>query len=138
MLDSHGQISIRTEGPIIHVVARGGFNLDGCQRYIELVRPIIEAMGEQPFAMLIDNRELEGGTPEAYAELDRFNLWINARPLAAKARVVRLELLSRIMEQRLPATRQQILREFTDMAEARAWIDQALQQAQQGARATGR
>ena len=136
MFESHGHTEVRADGPIIHVVARGRFNLDGCRRFVQLVGEAVEQQGHRPFAMLIDNLRFEGGTPEAYAELDRFNSWLNTRPLVAKAMLLRSEMLSRIMDRLTPSRREQNIREFTSETEALAWLQTQLAGDQTGA-ATG-
>lgn len=132
MFESHGQTEVTTQDALIRVLARGRFNLDGCRRFIELVGQAVEQQGDRPFVMLIDNLQFEGGTPEAYRELDVFNAWLNTRPLVAKAMLLRSEMLSQIMNRLAPSRRQQNIREFADEDSAMAWLQAELQAAASG------
>jgi hypothetical protein len=126
LFDSHGHTEVSIEGRLILVVAVGRFNLDGCRRFCSLVGDAVDAQGEQPFAMLIDNLRFEGGTPDAYRELDSFNEWLNSRPMVAKAMLIRSEMLIRIMDRLTPSRRRQNIREFSDHAQAMAWLQAQL------------
>lgn len=126
MFESHGHTSVSVDGAHISVIARGLFNLDGCQQFVTLVGDAVRSLGEQPFTMLIDNLEFEGGTPEAYRELDRFNAWLNTRPLVAKAMLRRSETLMQIMNTLAPSRQKQNIRDFADRDEAEAWLREQL------------
>lgn len=122
MFDQHGKTEVRVRASIIHVVAAGRFNLDGCERFCELVGAAVRDMRDQPFAMLINNLDFEGGTPDAYARLDRFNAWLNTRPLVAKGMVVKSDVLLAIMDQLVPSRRQQNIRGFDNVDDAESWL----------------
>lgn len=131
MFDSHGTTEVLLDPPLIRVRAAGRFNLAGCERFCERVGAAVREMGESPFGMLIDNLEFEGGTPEAYAELDRFNAWLNTRPMVAKAMIVKSEVLQTIMDQLAPSRRQQNIRCFRESAEGERWLRDQLAAAAQ-------
>lgn len=122
MFDSHGTTEVLLDPPLIRVRAAGRFNLAGCKRFCEKVGAAVREMGESPFGMLIDNLDFEGGTPDAYAELDRFNAWLNTRPMVAKAMVVRSDVLLSIMDQLAPSRRQQNIQGFGTLAEGERWL----------------
>ncbi|GGW73102.1 STAS/SEC14 domain-containing protein [Alteromonas halophila] len=124
MAAGHGVSQVVCDGDIILVTLSGAFNQEGIELYEQKARDAIRAMKGEPFKMLIDDSDVEGGTPEAYAALDRFNQWQNTQPLRAKAFVVKQTLLQRILMKRTPALSSQNTAFFTSKKDALAWLNE--------------
>lgn len=122
MITGHGTIDVELLDNIIVTRYIGLFNQEGLTAEIAKVRKAIDSLGGQPFAILIENDELEGGTPEAYEALNDFNLSLAHLPLVAKATVMKSALKLRIIEERVTARRQQNKQEFTSKEDALAWL----------------
>ncbi|MFD2165120.1 hypothetical protein ACFSJY_02495 [Thalassotalea euphylliae] len=125
-MDEHGEYQVELIGRIISCVLKGSFNKDGCKSYTEAVREKVSQLRGEPFAMLVDDLELEGGTPEAYQELDAYNRWLSTQPIKAKALVINSPMQKDIMLKRAPALKTQNIEFFTDKSLAMAWLTQQL------------
>jgi hypothetical protein len=119
---AHGTIKVEALGNIIVTKYIGMFNLEGLTTELMKLRAAINALDGQPFAILVDNLELEGGTPEAYEALNEFNLSIANLPLVAKATVITSAVKLSIIEARVTARQQQNKLAFTSKAEALEWL----------------
>ena len=125
----HGRFSTTLlENNIISAKLIGSFNERGCFNYTESVKHIVNALNGEPFAMLIDDLELEGGTPEAYQTLQAYNVWLNTQPIIAKAFIVNDRMTKHIILQRLPALLEQKVAFFETHEEAEAWLSLQLYQ----------
>jgi len=69
------------------VLALGNlFNREGVERVLQNVADELESRGDSPWAMLVDVRVWQGGTPDAFASwLASLNAWIDRRQLVAFA-----------------------------------------------------
>lgn len=124
MAAGHGHSHVIRDGNIIRATLEGAFNLEGAGQYEKQARREIGSFNGAPFLMLVDNTEVEGGTPEAYSELDRFNQWQNTQALVAKAIIVTQSLLKEILLQRTPNLSMQNSAFFDNEAEALCWLRQ--------------
>ena len=118
----HGKIDISVEGQIVIARYIGLFNREGVQAELERLKTIITQLPEGPFAMLVDDLKLEGGTPDAYDEVEAFNRWLQDYPMIAKATVVESTVKLKILEARIPSRQQQNSRAFMSMEDAQAWL----------------
>ncbi|MEW9797651.1 STAS/SEC14 domain-containing protein [Alteromonas sp. CYL-A6] len=123
MAAPHGKTVVCTEGSIILTSFHGAFNADGIKEYIEKVKAEIARFAGQPFKMLVDDTDIEGGTPDAYEELNRYNEWLNTQPIVAKAFVVKQSVVKDIVLSRTPALKSQQIAFFHEKAEAIDWLN---------------
>lgn len=128
MAIDHGLSHVVRDGDIIRVTLKGAFNLEGTERYELQARRVINSFNGAPFLMLVDDTEVEGGTPDAYAHLDRFNQWQNTQALVAKAFIVKQSLLKEIIMQRTPQLKLQNTGFFDNEAAAIRWLKQQQQE----------
>ena len=119
---SHGEFSVVLTGSIIESTLAGSFNELGCSGYINAVKDKLKILNGKPFAMLIDDLELEGGTPEAYQLLNEYNQWMSKQPIVAKALIISSQVQKDIILQRSPSLLQQNIEFFTDRAHAMHWL----------------
>ncbi|GMM85078.1 hypothetical protein MTsN2n4_23050 [Pseudoalteromonas sp. MTN2-4] len=125
----HGRFSTTLlENNIISAKLIGSFNERGCFNYTESVKHIVNALNGEPFAMLIDDLELEGGTPEAYQTLQAYNVWLNTQSIIAKAFIVNDRMTKHIILQRSPALLEQKIAFFETHEEAESWLSLQLYQ----------
>lgn len=119
---SHGEFSVVLTGSIIESKLAGSFNELGCSGYINAVKDKLNILAGKPFAMLIDDLELEGGTPEAYQLLNEYNQWMSKQPIVAKAFIISSQVQKDIILQRSPSLLQQNIEFFTDREHAMLWL----------------
>ncbi|WP_286263140.1 hypothetical protein [Thalassotalea atypica] len=122
----HGESFVALADDVIISRLKGSFNEVGCKAYTRKVREIVIELDQAPFAMLIDDLELEGGTPEAYAALDEHNVWINTQHIVAKALLVHSNLQKELTLKHSPALLTQNIEFFMDRQQALDWLKQEL------------
>ena len=123
MILDHGDVSIRVENNIIIVDTKGAFNEYGARKYTEAVKKeVTQRFGQKPFSLLVNIEKIDGGTPEAFAELEKFNQWLNAQSLVAKAMVSTCQTNIRLLEMYSPSRAQQNIRNFGCEKEALSWL----------------
>lgn len=122
MNTGHGIIDIDIDGDIIIARYIGLFNVDGMERELTKLRQAVESIAPAPFAILVDNLSVEGGTPEAYEVLELFNQWLNTQPLVAKATVSESSVKLKIVDERVPSRQLQNQRSFSTLESARRWL----------------
>ncbi|BDX06306.1 hypothetical protein MACH26_18270 [Planctobacterium marinum] len=81
--------------------------------------------------MLVDDIEVEGGTPEAHEELQAYNLWLSQQRIVAKAIVIDNVVTQAIIAQRTPELAQQNTRYFNHIEEASDWLVNSLNRVRQ-------
>lgn len=118
----HGQFDVSTEENIILVKLVGSFNREGTCAYISRVKDVIQGFNGEPFAMMINDLELEGGTPEAYEALNEYNQWLNALPIIAKAFVIDNDAKKHIILANAPAITHQNIAFFKTQEDAISWL----------------
>lgn len=124
---SHGKVDLSLIGErIIYAAFIGSFNEKGVENYAPEIKRIVNSFEKQPFAMLINNLSIEGGTPEAYQRLDEYNQWLNNQPIVAKAFIIDNNVTKQILLARTPALKQQNIAFFETPAEATVWLEQQL------------
>lgn len=120
--DAHGQHFVQREGQVIRVKLSGSFNEAGVCAYAAEVKEIVASLSGQPFAMLIDDLDVEGGTPKAYAALNDYNEWLNQQSVIAKAFVINSLALKDIILQRTPELQRQNIAFFFSYNDAEKWL----------------
>jgi hypothetical protein len=125
-MEEHGEFIVTLNGNVIECMLKGSFNEKGTIAYTSNVKAKVEELDGKPFAMLIDDLALEGGTPKAYAALDEYNQWLMSQALAAKALIVSSFAQKEIMLQQAPTLKKQKIEFFTERKTAVAWLQQQL------------
>ena len=124
----HGEFSISLEGNIIKTKLMGSFNEFGAKRYTEAVIEVVKQLEGKPFAILVNNLELFGGTPEAYQVLEEYNKWVNQQHMLAKAFVFNAAILATIMKNMSPSMKADNIQMFKTLEDAESWLEAVLQQ----------
>lgn len=120
----HGHSEVFLNNNIIVSKMSGAFNKTGIEQYKQKVIQALESLKGEPFAMLVDNTLVEGGTPDAFETLDQFNTWMATQPLIAKAFVYNSAVLKGVMEQRLSSLHSVPTDFFSDYQTALRWLEQ--------------
>lgn len=111
---------------IISAAFIGSFDEIGVKNYAKQIKRLVNTFQNQPFAMLINNLEIEGGTPEAYQALDHYNEWLNQQAIVAKAFIIDNNVTKQILLARTPALKQQNIAFFESPDEASIWLEKQL------------
>ena len=106
----------------------GSFNEFGAKRYTEAVIEVVKQLEGKPFAILVNNLELFGGTPEAYQVLEEYNKWVNQQHMLAKAFVFNAAILATIMKNMSPSMKADNIQMFKTLEDAESWLEAVLQQ----------
>lgn len=123
----HGTCEVALIGErIISAAFIGSFNDKGVQHYANEIKRLVSTFQNQPFAMLINNLEVEGGTPEAYQTLDNYNQWLNQQAIVAKAFIIDNNVTKQILLARTPALKKQNIAFFENPTDATIWLNQQL------------
>ncbi|MCP4597437.1 STAS/SEC14 domain-containing protein [Neptuniibacter sp.] len=123
---SHGTVTASLDKQIIRVTLKGMFNELGAKEYTNTVKKYVLQLESKPFAILINNLEMKGGTPEAYQELESYNRWLNTQNLIAKAMVIESNLHQQMIDHYSPSRKSQNTRSFLTEEEALNWLQQEL------------
>jgi hypothetical protein len=119
---AHGKYTIEVEGNIILLRLFGAFNEQGTKLFTTQMIQTIDALNKKPFCILVNDLEVTGGTPEAYAELERYNQWLNKQKLLAKAMVIKSAVTLAIIDRYAPARQQQNIAVFDNEPDAISWL----------------
>ena len=122
MKSNHGESSISIDDYLITLTIKGVFNQEGVRSLTNELRSIIEKFNGKGFKLLVNYLDSEGGTPEAYEEVNSFIHWLNSQNIIAKAVVYESFVLADIFESRTPARKEQYFKTFNNMPEAEEWI----------------
>jgi len=83
---AHGSHRISWEGDVMVLNLGSLFNREGVEQVLAQVTDDLQKRGDSPWAMLVDVRVWQGGTPDAFASwLASLNAWIDRRQLVAFA-----------------------------------------------------
>ncbi len=121
-----GEHEVTVNGCIISATLAGDFNKEGAVKYTDRMRSVIANFNGNAFAILIDDLSVKGGTPEAYAELNSYNIWLSNQNLIAKAFVIDCTMTKTIMLKRAPALLCQNVEFFSEIPPALAWLNKQL------------
>ena len=123
---SHGSTDVTVEGRLIHSVFKGSFNREAVVQYAQKIRKAIASFDGKPFVVLVDDVDIEGGTPEAYEEINKLNNWVNSKPLIAKAFIITSEVNKQIILDRAPEITKQNIEFFDNEEDAKVWLNSQL------------
>ncbi|WP_341206044.1 hypothetical protein [uncultured Psychrosphaera sp.] len=115
---------ITVKGYVISISVLTIFNHYDTNSMVKNLTEIIEGFDGQPFYMLIDLSMSDGGTPEAFEQTRKFNLWLDEQNLKAKAIVCPSPLLKNINESRVRTSDKQRIEYFQDIKSALNWFDE--------------
>ncbi len=124
--DRHGDVQISIEGNIIIATLTGAFNKEGAIKYTEEVKSIIKPLKGEKYAILVDNFNMEGGTPEAYQVLEEYNQWLNKTNIVAKAIVVKTLVTTELIKSWSPSIKLQNTESFQEKELALKWLNTIL------------
>jgi len=119
----HGEVIMTVHNNIIIVKLIGAFNEFGAKKYTDGIKELIDNLHGESFSILINNLEMEGGTPEAYDELEKYNQWLNTQKLTAKAMVITSIATIDLIDQLSPSRKLQHCKNFDNEAEAIYWLE---------------
>ncbi len=122
MSREHGDVAIEVNDNIIIVRTFGAFNEYGTQQYTNGVRAIVNDLKGQSFSILVNNLDFLGGTPEAYQELENYNLWLNQQKLIGKAMVITSNITLDVINKLSPSRASQQTRSFENEKDAINWL----------------
>jgi hypothetical protein len=118
----HGEVSIEVIGNIIIVRTAGAFNEYGAQNYTNAIRAAVNGIQDQSFSILTNNLEFLGATPEAYQELESYNVWLNQQNLIAKAMVITSSITLDVINKLSPSRASQRSKNFDNEEDAINWL----------------
>ena len=118
----HFKVSISLKGNIIVVRNVGAFNEYGAQKYTNGVEAIVNDLPDVSFSILINNLDFLGATPEAYQELENYNVWLNQQKLIAKAMVITSNTTLDVINKLSPPRASQQTRSFDNEEDAMSWL----------------
>ncbi len=120
---NHGKHAIRVIGSIIIITMEGAFNEQGGKTLIGEVKHVINQFDGRKFSILMNLLAIEGGTPEAFAESEKYNTWLNSQNMVAKAIVSKSISFINIDRVRVPSKRKQNCRYFDTEKGAFNWLE---------------
>ena len=124
MGNQHGEVSFALQGNIIIATLVGSFNELGAEQYTEGLKSYINEFSQDPFAILVDNSLMDGGTPEAYQVLEKYNQWLNTTNMIAKAIVVQNSVTNELIEFLSPSIKFQTVKCFIEKVNAMEWPEE--------------
>ncbi|QBF83600.1 hypothetical protein EXU30_13515 [Shewanella maritima] len=125
---AHGEFTIQVTGNLICTKMTGSYNEAGATAYTQAVMEQVKRLNGKPFGIVADNRGVLGGTPEAYAVLDEYNVWMEDNNMHAKAVVFNAKIMATILKNQSPSMQAENIQMFTDLNQANRWIENKLEQ----------
>ena len=122
MNGQHGEVQICCENNIISATLIGSFNEEGAIKYTEGIKDIVRSLEGQKYAILVDNLNMEGGTPEAYQVLEQYNQWLNGTNLVGKAIIVKTLITTELIKSLSPSIKLQTTKSFQNRTLAIQWL----------------
>lgn len=122
MTIAHGEHQISIQDSIIYLKLIGSFNDVGAKNFTDAMKTVIATFNGATFAILVDDLDVIGGTPEAYAELEKYNIWLNTQNMRAKAMVIDSPVTLAIINKYAPSREYQNIDVFDNRAEAVTWL----------------
>lgn len=122
----HGIFHIAQKPNFLNIKLLGSFNQEGTLAFVKAMKAAIIEFNNLKFTLLFDITEFDGATPEAYKEVELYNLWLNNQKMVAKATVIRSRVQISIVNLLSPARQQQNTQNFYHYDEAEHWLTQEL------------
>lgn len=122
----HGTYSVHIEGNIVIGRVVGSHNEYDVLSATNAFKSAIATFKGEPFGEIIDARDLDGVTPEGFAEIEKYNRWLVDNGIKARAFVVSNTVLPAIVKSRMQQLSDLKTKEFTDIEQAKIWLKQEL------------
>lgn len=124
--NQHGEVTVeRISADIILATLVGSFNEIGAKAYVTAIRKEVNKQNK-PFAILVNNLKMEGGTPEAYQILQQHNNWLATTAIKAKAIVTKEMASIELIKSLSPAIKQLNMASFQEVDTALEWLEAQL------------
>jgi hypothetical protein len=118
----HGEVDIVVQDNIIIVRSSGAFNEFGAKKYTQGIKAAVYSLQTQSFSILVNNLEFLGATPEAYQELENYNVWLNSQKLIGKAMVITSSITLDVIDKLSPSRAAQQTKNFSNEDDAMKWL----------------
>lgn len=120
----HGEYTITTNGQVIELAIGGMWNLEGMREFVEAFKKQATGIKNSPWAVLIDLRFWDLGTPETDAVMDDLQDWCLNNNQTHEAVILsehavaaaQMERYSEVIKGKLEQSY------FSEPAEARNWL----------------
>ncbi len=122
MQNEHGEALIYIKDNIIVAELIGAFNEEGAKKYTQDVKNIVKEFQNKNVFILVNDLKVEGGTPEAYQELEKHNHWLTTQNLIAKAIVIKSSVTVELLDKLSPSQKQQNCKLFDNEIDAFIWL----------------
>ncbi|OUR61817.1 hypothetical protein A9Q74_07860 [Colwellia sp. 39_35_sub15_T18] len=122
MHNEHGEALIYVKDNIIVAELIGAFNEEGAKKYTQDIKNIVNESQNKNIFILVNDLKVEGGTPEAYQELEKHNHWLTTHNLIAKAIVIKSAATVELLEKLSPSQKQQNCKIFDNESDAFTWL----------------
>ncbi|WCE28874.1 hypothetical protein [Vibrio sp. SCSIO 43137] len=122
----HGIYSVHIEGNIIIGRVVGSHNEYDVLAATNAFKKAIATFKGEPFGEIIDARDLDGVTPEGFAEIEKYNSWLVEHGIKARAFVVSNTVMPAIVKNRIKDLNGLKTKEFMDVEQAKIWLEQEL------------
>jgi hypothetical protein len=119
----HGTFTVYLKGNIVFLQLFGEFNEYSVIAYDKQIKKIVNELNGRPFAILVDNLHLIGGTPEAYVESNKHNEWLASQYLLGKASVYPSIYLKNVDELLVTSKSKLNVQNFDKMQDALIWLE---------------
>lgn len=118
----HGDFEVTFDNTILTVKLSGSFNEFGTLKLTECIKSNLESLNGQKFHMLVDDRELDGFTPEAYQVIEENNQWLDTQNLIEKAFIMKSLVQESLDDHFVPSKKGQNTKAFADKTSVIAWL----------------
>lgn len=122
----HGTYSVYVENSIVIGKVSGSHNEYDVKAATNSFKQAIETFKGAAFVEIIDARELDGVTPEGYAEIEKYNSWLVSNGLVARGFVVTNSALPLIFKRQTAEVQQFETKVFSDVETAKLWLQEEL------------
>jgi hypothetical protein len=122
----HGRHTIKVIDDIVFIDIYEDFNEYDIKAITTDLKSVIEHFQQKVNFLLIDILNTEGGTPEAFEESRKFNIWLDEQNLYAKAIICTSPILIEINESRVRDTNKQNIQYFDNKKNALNWFKSLL------------
>lgn len=124
MARAHHQV--RCEQGIIHLTLSGSFSEKDVKSYVTEMKKTISELDGKPFSILVNNLELIGATPAAYAASNEYNEWLSQQNIIANAAVYPNSLLSHLDKKWVSSKQKYRYETFQNLDLAKQWLMEML------------
>ena len=122
----HGEYGITVDDNIISIAISEAFNEYCIIQLTAELKLIVSSFPHKAFFLIVDLLNSEGGTPEAFEESRKCNLWLDQQNIIAKAILSDSSTFIAINEARLRRTDKQLIQYFHTRSDAIHWFNSLL------------